>query len=86
MKEKVISLIKDKMQELDLIVDDVIYEKVNNTNTLQIILDSDKVIDLNLIVVATKIINPILDNANIIKEEYTLDVYSKEKDGKNYEF
>ena len=44
-----------------------------------IILDSDEIIPLNKVVMATRIINPILDKLDPIKESYTLDVYAKEK-------
>ena len=48
---------------------------------LSIIIDSDDVIDINVIVKATKIINPILDKNDFIKEKYILDVSSKIKGG-----
>ena len=42
-------------------------------------LDSDNVIDIDTIVKATKIISPIIDEKDFIKESYVLDVSSKEK-------
>ena len=74
MKEKVVEIIGDSLKELNLVVDDVVYEKENNTNYLRICLDSKDVIDVNLIVSATKIINPLIDEANLINEEYILDI------------
>ena len=79
MKEKVIEIIGDSLQELNLWVDDVIYEKEGNTNYLRICLDSKDVIDVNLVVEATKIINPLIDKEDLIKEEYILDIYGKSK-------
>ena len=79
MKEKITELIGDSLSPLNLHVDDVIYEKVEGQNTLNIVLDSDEIIDLNKIVEATKIINPIIDESNIINERYVLDVYGKAK-------
>lgn len=78
MKEKIISSIGDKLDNLNLFIDDIIYEK-GNENTLTIILDSNEIIPLNKVVMATRIINPILDKLDLIKESYTLDVYAKEK-------
>ena len=52
---------------------------MDGENTLTIILDRDEIISLNEVVMATRIINPILDKLDPIKEEYTLDVYAKEK-------
>ncbi len=79
MKEKITELIGDSLSPLNLHVDDVIYEKVEGQNTLNIVLDSDEVIDIDRIVAATKIINPIIDESNIIDERYVLDVYGKAK-------
>ena len=36
-------------------------------------------IDLQKVVMATRIINPILDKIDLIDHAYTLDVYAKEK-------
>ena len=79
MKEKIIEAIGDKLDNLGLTIYDVTYGKVDGENTLTIILDRDEIISLNEVVMATRIINPILDKLDPIKEEYTLDVYAKEK-------
>ena len=44
-----------------------------------LVLDSEEVITLNKVVMATRIINPILDKLDLISDSYTLDVYAKEK-------
>lgn len=79
MKEKIIAEIGNKLDDLNLFIDDINYGKVDNENTLTIILDSSEIIPLNKVVMATRIINPILDKLDLIKESYTLDVYAKEK-------
>ena len=79
MKEKVKEIIGNSLEELSLVIDDVIYEKENGHNYLRIVLDSDKTIDIDTVVKATKIINPLMDKANIIDEEYLLDIYGKSK-------
>ena len=79
MEEKVRKVIGDSLKELNLKVDSVIYEKENGVNYLRICLDSDDTIDLDLIVKATNIINPLMDKEDIIKEEYHLDIYGKSK-------
>lgn len=79
MKEKIIEAIGDKLNDLNVFIDDITYGKVDNENTLTIVLDSDEIIQLNKVVMATRIINPILDKLDLIKESYTLDVYAKEK-------
>ena len=79
MEEKVKEIIGNSLDELNLTVDSVIYEKENNHNYLRICLDSPDIIDLDLIVKATNIINPLMDKENIINEEYHLDIYGKSK-------
>lgn len=80
MEEKVKKIIGNSLDELNLTVDSVIYEKENGHNFLRICLDSPNTIDLDLIVKATNIINPLMDKENIINEEYHLDIYGKSKD------
>ncbi len=79
MEEKVKKIIGNSLDELGLTVDSVKYEKEGNVNYLRICLDGDKVLDVNLIVQATNIINPLMDKEDIIDEEYILDIYGKSK-------
>lgn len=79
MEEKVRNIIGNSLDELNLKVDSVVYEKKNNHNFLRICLDSDDIIDLDKIVEATNIINPLMDKEDIINEEYHLDIYGKSK-------
>ena len=79
MKEKIIEAVGNKLKDLNVFIDDVTYGKVDNENTLTIVLDSSEMIQLNKVVMATRIINPILDKLDLIKDSYTLDVYAKEK-------
>ena len=79
MEDKVKKIIGNNLESLNLVVDSVVYEKENGHNFLRICLDSEDIIDLNLIVEATNIINPLLDEADLINEEYHLDIYGKSK-------
>ena len=79
MKEKVKEIIGNSLDDLGLTIDSVVYEKENGHNFLRICLDSPNIIDLNLIVQATNIINPLMDKENFINEEYHLDIYGKSK-------
>ena len=81
MKEKIIEAIGNKLDNLKLKIYDITYGKVDGENTLTIVLDREEIISLNEVVMATRIINPILDKLDLIKEQYTLDVYAKEKGG-----
>ena len=77
MEERVKSVISEPLKELNMVVDSVSFEK----GSLNIVLDSDEVIDLDKIVEASHLINDILDKEDFIKESYTLDISSKEKGG-----
>ena len=79
MEKEVKKIIGDALDELNMTVDSVIYEKENGHNYLRICLDSPNIIDVDLIVKATHIINPLMDKANLINEEYLLDIYGKSK-------
>ena len=53
--------------------------KENKNNFLKIELDKLNGLDLDTVVEATNIINPILDEADLISDEYVLDISSKER-------
>ncbi len=74
------SLIKVALKEKEIIVDSVTYLKNSgNYNVLSVVLDKIGGIDLDTIVLATNIINPIVDRYDLTDESYILDVTSKER-------
>ena len=77
--DEIEGLIEGPMKEMDIIVDSIEYVKENNYYFLKIVLDKVNGIDLDTIVEATNIINPILDEHDLIKDEYILDISSKER-------
>ena len=77
--EKIKEIVTEAMNKEDIIVCSVSYEKENNYNFLKIVLDKVNGIDLDTIVEATNIINPLLDEYDLISEEYVLDISSKER-------
>ncbi len=85
MESKVKELLKGKLDELNLVVDSVVLEKENQELYLRICLDSDDIIDIDKVVLATNIINPIIDEADLIEDKYILEVYGKSKGSDNYE-
>lgn len=82
MESEIKEIIANNLDELHLFVDSVIYEKENGNMFLRICLDSEDEIDLKKVVEATNIINPLLDAADIIKEEYIVEIYGKSKGSK----
>lgn len=79
MKEQIIELVGEKLSSLGIVIDDVIYEEEAGQKFLRVVLDSEKVLDLNTITMATRMMNPLLDKADLMKEAYILDVYAKSK-------
>ena len=79
MKEKIINLVGNKLDNLNVHIYDVVYEKEGKNNYLRVVLDSEEMIDIDKVVEATKIIDPLLEKENKIEEKYILDVYAKSK-------
>ena len=82
MKEK-LDIIKkeimEPMNKMDIIVYSIDFVNENNYYFLKIVLDKVNGIDLDTIVEATNVINPIIDKLDLIEEEYVLDISSKER-------
>ncbi len=76
---KIEELITPAMKEMNLIVDSVTWEVEGKYNYLKIVLDKNDYIDIDTIVEATNKINPILDEYDLIEDEYILDISSKER-------
>ena len=76
---KIRELIVEPMKEMDIIVDNIEWVVEGKYKYLKITLDRVNGIDIDTIVDATNIINPILDEHDLIKDEYILDISSKER-------
>lgn len=85
MEEEIKSLISDAIKDLNLRVSSVYDSDEEGVKTRNIELDSDEVIDVETITLATKIINPILDKTNLLNDVEVLDIHSKEKGDINNE-
>ena len=81
MLEKIKDAIKEPLAKMEIVVDDISFEKEGSYYFLRITLDKVNGLDLDTVVEATNIINPILDELDIIEETYILDVSSKERGG-----
>ena len=83
-EKKVRELIEEEVSKMGITIDSVVYEKEGSNYFLRIVIDRDKIIDIDTCVEVTKVINPLLDDLDIIEDSYILDISSKEK-GENYE-
>ena len=77
--EKVRKLIESKIQENGYILDEVLYVKEDNNYFLRIVIDKNGIIDIEDCINVTRLIDPMLDDVDYIKDSYILDVCSKEK-------
>lgn len=74
---KVKELIEPMLNEAGYLLDEVLYVKEDGNYFLRIVIDKNGIIDIEDCVNVTKIIDPILDSVDYIKESYILDVCSK---------
>ena len=79
MEDKVKELLSGCLDSLNLVVDSVVLEEENKQLFLRIGLDSEDIIDLDKVVSATKIIDPIIEKADLIEDSYILEIYGKSK-------
>lgn len=80
MKEQISELVDSEIKDLNVFVADAFYKEEEGKKILDIVLDSDTVIDLNLVTEASRIINKIMDKeGSLLAGIDELDIYSKEK-------
>ena len=77
--EELKKALEKELASKDIIVDDIIIEKKGKYQFLTVVLDKVGGIDLDGIVDATHVINPIVDKYDVCDSEYILDVISKER-------
>ena len=78
-EEKVRNLIEKHVNNLGINIDSIEYVKEGSNYFLRITIDSNDVIDIDKCVEVTDVINPLLDEADLIEESYILDISTKEK-------
>lgn len=83
MEEKIKNLIEGEVNKLGISIDSVTYEKEGSNYFLRIVIDRDKIIDIDTCVEVTNVINPLLDSVDYINDSYILDVSTKEKGDSN---
>ena len=81
--KKIEEALSKVLKEKEISIDSITFEREGKYNFLRIVLDKVNGIDLDTIVDATNLINPILDKLDLIEEEYILDVLSKERGNGN---
>ena len=74
-------IIEPAMKESNYILHDVEYVKEGPNYFLRVVIGKDGIIDVDDCVEVSRLINPLLDEKDPIKEGYILDVCSKESEG-----
>lgn len=77
--KEVKDLITNDVEKAGFKIDNITYEKEGNIYFLRVVIDKDGIITLDDCVEASNIINPLLDEKDMIEDNYILDVCSKEK-------
>lgn len=78
-ESKVREVLEKEVEKLGVVIDSITLEKEDNNLFLRIVIDRDEIIDIDKCVEVTNVINPLLDEADLIEESYILDVSTKEK-------
>ena len=77
MEEEIRKIIEKPLENEKISVVDVYFEEEYGVSNLYIIIDKKPYVDIDTCVLATNIINPILDEKDLIEESYVLNVCSK---------
>lgn len=78
-EEQIKKALEKEVEKVGVRIDSVTLEQEDNNLFLRIVIDRDEIIDVDTCVEVTNIINPVLDELNLIEESYMLDVSTKEK-------
>lgn len=77
--KEVTKLIQKPVNEAGYEIDEVLFVKEDGNQFLRVVITKNGIIDVEDCVSVSNIINPLLDEADLIDETYILDVCSKEK-------
>lgn len=85
MEEFISKLKNDLQKELssEIIVDDIYFYEENKNKFLTVVVDKIGGIDLDGVVLVSKVISEILDKTEVPVDNYILDVISKERGNEN---
>lgn len=77
--DEVTKLIEKPVTDAGYNIDEILYVKEEGNQFLRVVITKNGIIDVEDCVIVSNIINPLLDEADLIDEEYILDVCSKGK-------
>ena len=77
--EEVTKLVKEPVNKAGYNIDEILYVEEDGNMFLRIVITKNGLIDVEDCVTVSNIVNPILDEADLIEDAYILDICSKEK-------
>mgnify|MGYP002858185039 CR=1 FL=1 len=77
--EEVTKLVQEPVHSAGYNIDEILYVEEDGNMFLRIVITKNGLIDVEDCVTVSNIVNPILDEADLIEDAYILDVCSKEK-------
>lgn len=78
-EEEVRKIVEPILIDNNYILDEVLYVKEDGNYFLRIVIDKNGIIDIEDCVNVTHLVDPLLDDVEILTDSYILDICSKEK-------
>ncbi len=78
-EKQITEALTPEVEKLAVTIESVKLEKENDNLFLRIVIDANNPVDVDKCVEVTNVVNPILDNMDLIEEAYILDISTKEK-------
>ena len=78
-EKQITEALTPEVEKLAVTIESVKIEKENDNLFLRIVIDANNPVDVDKCVEVTNVVNPILDNMDLIEEAYILDISTKEK-------
>ena len=78
-EKQITEALTTEVEKLAVTIESVKLEKENDNLFLRIVIDANNPVDVDKCVEVTNVVNPILDNMDLIEEAYILDISTKEK-------
>ncbi len=78
-EKQITEALTPEVEKLAVTIESVKLEKENGNLFLRIVIDANNPVDVDKCVGVTNVVNPILDNMDLIEEAYILDISTKEK-------
>lgn len=76
---KIRNAIEGPINKIGYVLDDILYVREGKTYFLRVVVDNNAIMTVEDCVKVTRVVDPIIDELDLIENSYVLDVCSKEK-------